>query len=164
MLREAASDRGRLARVARRLDLLSEVELLEVVCQVWTDFLGVTAIPIGDAVLPRRALVTSVAGYEGDFVGGLAITLPLAHARQLACNVFMLEEPDLADQDIDDLMVELVTIIADLAAVRSAIRCRVEASRVTRSGMLAGDLVKDGKPMISATLQTADGLFLIRLF
>ncbi len=70
--------------------MLTANELLKIACTMWTEFLGVAALPAAPDLVPSGDLVTSVVYFQAG--GGVAVTLGRVTARHLASKVFMIPE------------------------------------------------------------------------
>jgi chemotaxis protein CheX len=146
------------------LDLLSETELLKVVCSAWTDFLGVTAVPSAVNKPPSGELVTGVVRFQGDWNGGLALTMNQQHARNLAAAVFVLEVAKVTDEDYTDLISDLANILAGNVKALAVGSCTLNLPQVHMGEFTDNQLVEDGQILLRTVLRSHDESVLIRVF
>jgi chemotaxis protein CheX len=144
--------------------LLSETELLKVACSVWTNFLGVTAVPTTVEKAPSGDLVTGVVRFHGDWNGGLALTMKKQHARDLAAAVFMVEASEVSDEDYTDLIGELANIFAGNVKALAVGSSTLNLPQVHVGEFTDLQLVEGGQPLLKAVLRSLDESVLIRAF
>ena len=142
--------------------MLTANELLKIACTMWTEFLGVTALPAAPDLVPSGDLVTSVVNFQAG--GGVAVTLGRMTARHLASKVFMIPEDEVTNQDADDLTGDLATILANNAAAHVHSTVKSNSLVIHDSGLPDHRLSNHPDGPLMVWLESQDQPVLIRLF
>ena len=142
--------------------MLTANELLKLACTVWTDFLGVTALPAAPDLVPSGDLVTGVVYFQAG--GGVAVTLGRVTARQLASKVFMIPADEVTYQDADDLTGDLATILANNAAAHVHSTVKSNSVVIHDSGLPDHRLSNNPDGPLMVWLESHEQPVLIRLF
>lgn len=144
--------------------MLSEIELLKVACSVWSNFLGVAAVPRAAGTPPSGELVTGIVRFHGDWNGGLALTMKQQHARDLAAGLFMLDASEVTDEDYTDLVGELANIFAGNVKAIAVGSFTLNLPRVHLGELSDHQLIDDGQTLLRTVLRSHDESVLIRVF
>ena len=142
--------------------MLTANELLKLACTVWTEFLGVTALPAAPDLVPSGDLVTGVVYFQAG--GGVAVTLGRTTARRLASKVFMIPEDEVTYQDADDLTGDLATIFANNAAAHVHSTVKANSVVIHDSGVSDQRLSDHPDGPLMVWLESHEDPVLIRLF
>jgi len=142
--------------------VLSTNELLKLACQVWSEFLGITALPDAASTVLNGDVMTGVARFEAG--GGVALTLSKPYAFELAAKVFMVPPDEVMPQETEDLVGDLATIFANSASAHVHSNVRPGEAQILASSPSDSSLCDDSLGLVSVVLDSQGEPVLIRLF
>ena len=142
--------------------MLSTKDLLKLACQVWREFLGITALPDATNMVLTGDVMTGVARFEAG--GGVALTLSKAYVFELAAKVFMVPPDEVMSREVDDLVGDLATIFANSASAHVHSNVKPVDAKIFASSPSDSSLCADSLGLVSVVLDSEGNPVLIRLF
>ena len=142
--------------------MLSTNELLKLACQVWSEFLGIMALPDASKTQLTGDVLTGVAHFEAG--GGVALTLSKSYASELAAKVFMVPADEVLPQETDDFVGDLATIFANSASAHVHSNVKPGDAKILSSNPSDLSLCDDTLGLVSVVLDSEGRPVLIRLF